>query len=317
MARHTAILGSVNELLAREEYERAEGVLKRALAGGPPRDAGLLHSMGYVLVRMQRFVQAEYFMRRAVELTPKSPAALHNLASLLVTLGKFEDAAGVMGRVLEVDPRDSWGQGRVGEDLVEAKPVPRRRARRVLEEGLNGSVPRTRSSWSRRWAHTLHQHGRAEEAVGLMRRAAGIEPRQSKYLDLLCSMLTYAPGVEAREVFEAHVEYGKQLEREVGARERPARAGGVWGDNVSGRCEGWGCFGGICGGLRWRLFLSRCWGGWIGVGWRCIVITLGRRRTARVGRGLKGIGGGVAARGGAVGAGGGRGDRGGWDRRAD
>jgi predicted O-linked N-acetylglucosamine transferase (SPINDLY family) len=219
MARAGGAIGAIRDIIKRGEYGRAEDALKKALAV-LPRDAELLHAMGFVLVAQEKYAQAEYFMRRAVELSPTA-SALHNLGSLLMTLGKLGEAEGVMRRGLEVAPRDGAMRGSLAKVLFRQSRFGA--ARVVLEEGrrVGGEDAELLSAL----AHSLHQVGRVEEALVLMKKAAGIEPRLSKHWDLLCSMMTYAPGVEAREVFEAHVEYGRVLAGEVGKRARPAMRG--------------------------------------------------------------------------------------------
>lgn len=93
-------LGEVEEMIARGQLAEAEKAL-RSLPADPRAD----YLLGFTLIELYRFDEAERALRRAVDREPDRPAWLHALAKALQEQGKNLAAIEILDRAIAVEPR--------------------------------------------------------------------------------------------------------------------------------------------------------------------------------------------------------------------
>lgn len=85
------------------EWEAAEASYRRAIRLNP-REPGVLHDHGWLLITRGRFDEGIAQIRRAQELDPASPRANAHVAWAYIYTRRFDDAIAEARRALELDP---------------------------------------------------------------------------------------------------------------------------------------------------------------------------------------------------------------------
>ena len=204
--------------MAAGRLEQARSVLSRALARDPAA-APEMDLLAATLMRMGLMDQARFYAERACALRPTDPAAHFNLGKLSLSIGQNEPGIASLERAvaLEPDERSTFSA------LTNALIVGQRFAEgeRLARQGLE------------RWpddaellvdlASALQASGRAREAVPIFRRATGLYPDDAMAATLYAACVNYAGDVEPRDALEAHLSYGRLVDRSFGPAREPPR----------------------------------------------------------------------------------------------
>ena len=153
-----------------EIFPKARAAAERALEIDPTlADANI--SMGYVkLYHDWKWKEAEYYLRRAVELNPSSAKAYYSLMLCLVQTGRFDAGRTALEKSLELDPFNIIYQTSVGWLEYYAKR-PRVSLER-LEEALK--LDRTYPELWVAMGAAYEQLGQFNEAIERLEKAASI-----------------------------------------------------------------------------------------------------------------------------------------------
>ena len=98
----------------KRDDRKALEYLDRGLALNPDNVLGLFNQ-AIILVRMERFVEAEESLRRAVALNPNYVAAHFMLGEVALRMGRTDEAVGHFREVLRLNPGDPAATGRLRE----------------------------------------------------------------------------------------------------------------------------------------------------------------------------------------------------------
>ncbi len=127
-------------MLHAEEYEHAATALHRVLTLSPRlTDAHI--NMGYALLGMERYKEAEAFFRSATDLDPYKANAYWGLAIALENQNDLQAALGAMRTFIHLTPKDSPFVRKARSALWEwdtqlaRGPLPEAEARWIKEEG--------------------------------------------------------------------------------------------------------------------------------------------------------------------------------------
>lgn len=218
-------LDRANAMIDRGELERAKVELMR-LARTASNDVGVLAPLSFVLAQLQDHERAAHYARRTAELLPHDARAQHNAGNSLLAARRSDEAEAFLRRAIELDERMEHSWLALSNTLrARGKPLA---AAALLREAIArcGARPLLLNNLS----HALHSTGRSEGALGLLEQAVSSEPDHILFVDGLCSLLNYVPGVGCERQFEAHVRYGALVRRAVGPAPRcprwPALSGG-------------------------------------------------------------------------------------------
>ncbi|HEY6121800.1 MAG TPA: protein kinase [Pyrinomonadaceae bacterium] len=153
-----------------EIFPKARAAAERALEIDPTlADANI--SMGYVkLYHDWKWMEAEYYLRRAVELNPSSAKAYYSLMLCLVQTGRFDAGRTALEKSLELDPFNIIYQTSVGWLEYYAKRP--RVSLEKLEEAL-----KLDSTYPELWVAmgaAYEQLGQFSEAIERLEKAASI-----------------------------------------------------------------------------------------------------------------------------------------------
>jgi tetratricopeptide (TPR) repeat protein len=143
-------------------------------------------ALDYVL--LEDYGDAEKWMKRSLEMNEKDPDAWYGLGRIFYTKQRFQDAVNCFEKTLALDPMSVKAEDNLGlayeglnrtEDAIKAY-----RAALVLEQNSKGSVPKPPDEQPMlNLAIILIHHGRVDEALPLLMKAASIAPRDPKILE--------------------------------------------------------------------------------------------------------------------------------------
>ena len=91
-----------------DRYDEAYGLIKRALLLNP-HNFYILDSMGWVLYRLGRLQESEYYLRRSIAIKFDPVAAAH-LAEVLWKQGMRDEARSILDRAMRLYPDDETVQ---------------------------------------------------------------------------------------------------------------------------------------------------------------------------------------------------------------
>ena len=179
-----------------EVFSKARAAATAALKLDPALpDANI--SMGYVkLYHDWNWVEAEYYLRRAIELNPSSAKAYYSLMLCLVQSGRFEPGRAALQKALDLDPFNMLYQTSRGWLEYYAKRP--RVAIEKLEEALALDPTYPELQVALGVAH--EQLGLFNQAIEYMETAAGIYGTHPLVQAFLGS--TYASAKETEKAFE-------------------------------------------------------------------------------------------------------------------
>ena len=179
-----------------EVFPKARAAATAALQLDPALpDANI--SMGYVrLYHDWNWIEAEYYLRRAIELNPSSAKAYYSLMLCLVQSGRFEPGRAALQKALELDPFNMLYQTSRGWLEYYAKRP--RVAIEKLEEAL--ALDPTYPELQVALGAAYEQVGSFKQAIDYMERAAAIYGNHPLVQAFLGS--TYASANETDKAFE-------------------------------------------------------------------------------------------------------------------
>ncbi len=106
-----------NACFARGEYAEALSLYEK-LAELKPRNADALNNIGATLCKLNRFYEAEDYLRRAIKLRPEFPDALYSLAVIRQWKGLYPEAEGTLRRLLKIKPSHADARSLLGVTLA-------------------------------------------------------------------------------------------------------------------------------------------------------------------------------------------------------
>ncbi len=104
--RLKSLIAQGKEHYAKREFDKAEPVLREALAQGGETFADVHNMLAFILHDRGDRIGAEQHFRLAVEINPQYMEALLNLAVVCGELGKYEEAHRIYHRIRELEGRE-------------------------------------------------------------------------------------------------------------------------------------------------------------------------------------------------------------------
>ncbi|MDP6774218.1 MAG: tetratricopeptide repeat protein [Rhodospirillales bacterium] len=239
-----------NALASQGEAEMAQAAYREALKADP-RFVDALYNLGNVLAGQGRADEAADAYRRAVAIDPGlAPAhvnlgnalllqgkadeavaayrqalashpnfaeAHYNLARALMDQGKTDEAAAAYGQALDIDPDNAPALNGLGMALKKQGRLAEAAAafRRALD------VDADFSEASNNLGNALVEQGRIDDAIASYRRALAVKPADAEVHSNLLLGLNYLADIRPKEIFEAHLEWGKAQDAAAEASEPP------------------------------------------------------------------------------------------------
>lgn len=168
----------IMELVDRGEFSHAEG-LCRALLQKHPGDVNVLGLRGAVLVKLNRYEEAEQALRETIRLAPAFAKPREDLGFVLLELGRPGDAAEVLREAIRLDPRLELAHFNLGKAL--ARLGFGREADDAFEKSFQLNPERGRLAR----AAEQQQKGNVEDAERLYRRVLHDNPENVDALRML------------------------------------------------------------------------------------------------------------------------------------
>jgi protein O-GlcNAc transferase len=187
--------------------DAAEDALRREISAHPGRVDPWARLAEYQ-VRRGDFDGAVFSLAAAIQIAPESAPLQANLAYVFLTLGKVLDAEKAARRALAVNPAHSLARMHLAHAL--ARQGRWSEAARDYEEAAR-RIPGFADPWIGRANAQLHA-GLRREAVATLKHAVTIEPARAEELESFALFtMQYGDEFSAREVFDAHVAWGKRF----------------------------------------------------------------------------------------------------------
>lgn len=205
-------LREAEDLLQRGEGGRAKAVLQR-LVPQAPRDPRVNLLMCRALALLEENEAALYYARRAREAAPADPL-LHALyGRSLGAAGHLDEAVAELRRALASSPRLAPAHVSLVTALYQQRDFPGAIDASLAAAGGGAGLEHPEIAEMHAGAHL--QCGEPEDARAILERALSRWPGHPRVLSHLCCVLNYVPGLDPREVFRRHAEYGALLERDL------------------------------------------------------------------------------------------------------
>lgn len=190
----SAIFG---EIPSRVGFDRAQQAIRRALEIDDSLGEAYAVLAFCVFLNDWNWVDTEYFVRRAIELSPNFPFAHECLSNFYCAQGKFEDAIVEIDRAEELDPvspraklMTAWTYyncRRIKDSIEKARSV-----NRMQEDFPQGLL---------HLGNALTMAGKHDEAISALRTSARLWPRSGMPKYILCHALAAAGELgEARQI---------------------------------------------------------------------------------------------------------------------
>jgi predicted O-linked N-acetylglucosamine transferase (SPINDLY family) len=203
----SAKLNAAQQLAASGRLDQARALLMRALQQHPGHP-DLSNGMALILMAQGQPEQALYHAQRAAAARPDDPILLTNIGSCLGMLRRNDEAEAPLRRAISLAPAlASARQGlanilRVrGEYTAAAEQLEAALKARPDDPGLASL-----------YAAVLTNLARVADSVAFARSFLSRRP-DVMLASMWANAMTYHAGAEPAEVFQAHVAYGKLLER--------------------------------------------------------------------------------------------------------
>ena len=159
------------------DYARAQPYLETALREARPEYYGDSYYLGSNLLSLGRYDEAEYMLRRAVQLRPVWPAALNNLGEAQIKAGRYDEAVRTLGRIPELDRSYVGAYINLGTAYLGLGDAER--AARVFRDGL--AISPAHAQLHNNLAVALKRLGRTDEALRERERAVALDPAASHW----------------------------------------------------------------------------------------------------------------------------------------
>jgi len=201
------------ELLVAQENQQAR-VLGEDLIQEFPSSTGLLLNLGVAYKRLGQFSEAKACYFKSLKIKPNDPAMCANLGNLLIESGEVADAM----RFLEASAVGQPDQGLIWSNLAAAynhlgvMPVEAEFAARKAIE-LGNMVESTLANTHRLLGNALSRQGRGVEALVEFQKGFDPNAEPSYTAPLVTTIMSDHKTVT--DVTNAHLDYGKHLERQL------------------------------------------------------------------------------------------------------
>ncbi len=168
----------IMELVDRGDYGHAEG-LCRALLQQHPNDVNVLGLHGAVLIKLNRFAEAETALRQTIRLAPTFAKPHEDLGFALLELNRPAEAADALRNAVRLDPGLEWAHLNLGKAL--ARLGFGKEADEAFEKSFSLNPER------RKLAHAAehHKEGRLEDAERLYREVLRDNPKHVDAMRML------------------------------------------------------------------------------------------------------------------------------------
>jgi tetratricopeptide (TPR) repeat protein len=166
--------------LRNENNEEAIRLLEKAIAIDP--NYALAHrEMGLMLRISERFLDAEYHLHRAIELTTSDGWAYIYLGNLLWTQGRLEEAETAFRKAVDVWPEESVSYWTLAHYLEATGRALE--ARELYEKAIEIDPSDLQANW--RFANLLKNTGEHERAKLYLRRLLELDPTDERAASML------------------------------------------------------------------------------------------------------------------------------------
>lgn len=234
-AQRTA-LGQVNTLHNAARHDEAEQALRELLRTNPDL-ASAWHALARILRRDQRRKQAVAAMGRAVALRPLNAALHDEFSDMLADTMPLQTAEIAALHAIRLGPGNPQHYSRLAVVLRTVRKYDA--AIRCCERAL--TLDPTHQDTHNVLGVLSQETGRPDIAEASYRRVLALNPSANRVHSNLLFLLTHQGTLSPDALFREHVEFGKQLARQVqGVRrvplnnardpQRPLRVGFVSGD---------------------------------------------------------------------------------------
>ncbi|MFM9995424.1 MAG: glycosyltransferase [Phycisphaerales bacterium] len=204
----------IREAIAQAEAGRVEqGVASlRRLVQRRPHDAEAVHFLGILLTRTPQSAQAEFYLRRSVELAPERGQFRVNHAAHLGDLGRHDEAVIQARGAIELTPADSLAWTALSRSLLERGDSDEAADAAATAVRLDPALVAPRANLGL----ALVQGGRSAEAVAALGDALEAIGEHPALLSMRAVALNYV-SAERAGVRDAHRRAGAAIARAAGA----------------------------------------------------------------------------------------------------
>lgn len=211
----------IREAIAQAEAGRVEqGVASlRRMVQRRPNDPDAVHFLGILLTRTPQAAQAEYYLRRSVDLAPDRAQFRVNYAAHLGDLGRHDDAIRHARRAIELTPADALAWTALSRSLLERGDSDEAADAAGTAAGLDPALLAPRANLGL----ALVQGGRSAEAVEALSQAVAAVGEHPTLLSMRAVALNYVPADPA-DALAAHRRAGAAIARAAGAPRTSATA---------------------------------------------------------------------------------------------
>lgn len=175
-----------------------------------PADADTHNNLGAMLAKAARYQEAEQEFVKALEINSAYVAALCNFGNLLRTIGRLKESEQHLRKALEFE-RNASIFNNLGATLIEMDRI-------VDAEACFRDALKIQSNFSLACVNLgvcLRKQGRLEEAIEYQRRALKLDPHSTELLSHLLFTLNYTTGTTNLFHFEEALQYGRLVTKKV------------------------------------------------------------------------------------------------------
>lgn len=201
-------LSHIDAMLDEGRYADARDALLR-LAQRRPRDPDICAALTVAMGKLGDRPRALYYAELADRVAPGDPNLLCNLGNSRIALGRFEEAERAFRAAVAADPtHESCRVGVTHTLFLQHRLADCAREAKEFLRAFPGQI-----GLSLNLGIALQHLGMARDAVATLRDAAKSRPDDLRALTGLANAVNYSADVPPSEAFEAHVAYGRALER--------------------------------------------------------------------------------------------------------
>jgi tetratricopeptide (TPR) repeat protein len=216
-------LREIEGLIEQDEPERARALLQRLLAR-EGRDPALNMLMCRTLALLEQHEASLFYASRALEASPADPLLRCLYGRSLGAAGRVDEALAVLERVTA----DAPGLAAAHLGLATARYTQGEFAAAIAACAAAGDAGVINPELDELCAGAYLACGEPREARSVLEGALRRWPGHPRVLSHLCCVLNYVPGIDPREVFRWHAEYGAVLERDLPRLPPPAPPTPPW-----------------------------------------------------------------------------------------
>ncbi len=171
-----------------------------------PNSVDTLNNLGNVHNERGEYDQAQHYFDKALTLNPNDANSWNNLGNNLQYQGKPTAALDAFKKAVELDPNRADALNNIGQSLIHlsqpgAAIEPLRRALTLSPDD---------ASITYNLAYALNLLGERQESYSIFRRLLRHHPNLHLAHDTLLMCLSYDPDLSPEQLYNEHVEWGKQ-----------------------------------------------------------------------------------------------------------